>query len=319
MATIHVTNVTSEPVYVSEAYITIPPGGTCSFERCLPDFECMTGLLASIEAGDLTVEIEATTGEVTARNLVDLAEVTRSWSFETVNTGAAYIGGFYEFGATDNDFSPSILFGDVDRAHGSHFFVVTGAVPVDEVTITVTGTSINDDGVRVAADADTIVIPAGTPVNSYFEVKKYNGQVTVETTAGTAITCNYGWAKYHDFNNQDFEVIGLEAIWASEATDDASDLALLHHKAEGWTFNGGAEPDPPTAIARRSTDLDPEDEHIDNTIGAWKRTNLATEVAGSASEGIIVEIVSGQAGVGNQSFRNLNFEVSLRKLPPGNV
>ena len=320
MATIELTNTTSEPVYVGEAYITIPPGGVCSFTRCLPDFECMVGLLALIEAGTLTVDITPTAGELESRSIVDLAEVTRSWGFETVNTGVAYIGGFYEFGSTDNDFSPSITFGHINRTIAAHFFIVVGAVPVDDVSITVTGTSITDQAVRTAADSQVIVIPSGTAVNTYFETsKKWNGQISVETTGGTAVACNYGFTKYHDFNNQDFQVLGLEATWASEATGTTSDLALLHRKAEGWTFNGGAEPDPPIAIARRSTDHGVENGHRDNTQGAWKRVSLAVDIAGADSEGIIIEVISGNAGVGNQSFRILNFEVTLRKLTPGSL
>jgi hypothetical protein len=240
-----------------------------------------------------------------------ITESVRSWAFETANTGIDYVGGFYEFGSTDDDFSPSINFGNTNRAIAAHLFVVTGAVPANDVTIRVTGTSITDAGVRTLSDTEDIVIPTGTPVDSYFEFKKWLGLVSVQTVSGTPITCNYGWAKYHDNNNQDFEVIGLESLWQSESTDTTSDLALLHHKAAGWTFNAGAEPTPPVAIARRSTDYGSDNGHQNGLPGAWKRTNLATVVAGSAAEGIIVEITSASAGVGNQSFRQLNFEVSI--------
>jgi hypothetical protein len=242
-----------------------------------------------------------------------LTSSTKTWSFETNNTGADYIGGFYDFATTDDDFSPSINFGDVNRSVAAHFMIVTGAITVDQVQVTVTGTSITDAGVRTASDTEIIIIPISTAVDTYFETsKKWNGQVSVETTAGTAVTCNYGWCKYHDSGNTDFTLTGLEALWTSESTDTASDLAVLHHKATGWTFNAGSTPTPPTALARRSTDHGVENGHQDGAPGAWKRTNINQAIAGSASEGLILEVTSAQAGVGNQSFRQLNFEISVK-------
>jgi hypothetical protein len=237
----------------------------------------------------------------------------KSWSFETVNAGIDYIGGFYDFFSGDDDFSPAAInFGHADRAVSAHVFVVIGAVPVGLVQITVTGDSIDDLGNPVLADSEVINVPNSSAVGSYFETsKKFNGVVTFQTTLGTAITCNYGWSKYHDSNNTDFTVRGLEALWSSEANDTTSDLALLHHKATGWTFNAGSTPTPPAAIARRTTDLGANNAHANGFPGAWKRTNLNQAIAGSASEGIIVEITSEKAGVGSQSFRLLNFEVSL--------
>jgi hypothetical protein len=244
----------------------------------------------------------------------DLLPVSsKSWNFETVNTGIDYIGGFYDFFSGDDDFSPAAInFGHTDRAVSAHAFVVIGAVPVGLVQITVTGDSIDDLGNPVLADSEVINVPTSSAIGSYFETsKKFNGVVTYQTTLGTAITCNYGWAKYHDSNNTDFTVKGLEALWSSEANDTTSDLALLHHKATGWTFNAGSTPSPPTAIARRTTDLGANNAHANGFPGSWKRTNLNQAIAGSASEGIIVEITSEKAGVGSQSFRLLNFEVSL--------
>lgn len=293
-------------------------GRDVAFDIQVPDNE-LKELCAQLLFLGATYEcIEPLTSAEQSKLSTLVNESTRSWDFETVNAGLAYIGGFYEFASTDDDFSPAVNFGHVNRAVGAHLLIVTGAVTVDEVQITVSGTSITDNAVRTPADSQAITIPAGTPANTYFETpKKWNGQVAIETTAGTAITCNYGYAKYHDNNNQDFTVFGLEAHWYSESTDAAGavDLALLHHKATGWTFNAAAAPTPPTAIARRSTDLGVENGHQNGFPGAWKRSNLDTEIAGAGSEGVIVEVVSGGAGVGNQSFRQLDFELSLTLTP----
>lgn len=243
--------------------------------------------------------------------------IINNWSFSTNSTAPEYAGGFYTFASTDDDFSPLINFGDVNKAVGAHFFVVTGAVPVDNVQITVTGTSVNDAGVRVAADSEIITIPTGTVADSYIETSlKWNGELDIETTAGTAITCNYGFSKYHDFNNQDFKILGFEALWSSDASDSSSNIELIHHTSEGWTFNSGSTPDPPTPIASRSVDYAPEDEQRVGQ-GAWKRSNINAEVNGADSEGVLFRITSGSTGVGALSFRNLSLEISVELLPFG--
>jgi hypothetical protein len=236
-----------------------------------------------------------------------------TWTAQT-NGAVEYAGGFYQFNSGSNSFSPSITFGAVNVAKAAHFAVVTRALTVDEVRITVTGSSINDNGERVGADSQVIVIPEGTPANSYFETpKKWNGQVTVETTAGTPIQCNYGWTKYHDVNNQDFVVSGLECLWESDSSDSGSDIELIHHKATGWTFNGGGEPSPPIASAR-SIDHGPDIVH-EVGPGAWKRSNLNIEVNGEDSEGILFRVTSGSTGIGSLSFRLLTLQVSLTVAP----
>jgi hypothetical protein len=234
----------------------------------------------------------------------------RSWTFQT-NTAVGYAGGFYDHAAGDDDFSPSITFGTPNTSVAAHFYIVTGAPAVDDVRIQVLGSGINDDGVRTPLLATTITIPAGTPANSYFETpEKWNGQVSVGVTSGTPITCNYGYAKYHDAGNRNFTIAGLETLWESDSTDATSDIELIHHKATGWTFNAGAVATPPTPLAARSVDHGPDNEQYVGQ-GAWKRSNLDTTIAGSASEGILFRVTSGSTGLGSLSFRLLTLEVSL--------
>jgi hypothetical protein len=236
---------------------------------------------------------------------------SKSWGFETANAAAEYAGGFYIFSGTDNDFSPSITLGTANVSYAAHVLIVTGAVPVDNVSITITGTSITDSGVRVGSDSEIISVATNTAANSCFETaKKWLGQVTIETTAGTAITANYGFSKYWDNENRDFDILGLEALWTAEATDSTSNIELIHHKATGWTFNAGADPTPPV-LASRTTDHGADIGHVDGVSGAWKRTNFATRVVGSDSEGVLWRITSANAGVNNQSFRTLNLEIVM--------
>jgi hypothetical protein len=225
------------------------------------------------------------------------------------------VAGFYDFNTFDDDFSPAVLFpvgpGTVDIARAAHFLIVTGAVPVGAVTIRVTGTSITDAGVSTLLDTEDIVVPGGTAVSSYFETsKKWNGQVSIAVVAGTPITCNYGWAKYNDVNNQDFTVVGLEALWEGDSTDSGSNIALRHHRTTGWTFNAASTPTPPPSVADRATDYGADnDQQVGQ--GAWKRSNLSLFVNGSGSEGILFEVTSGSTGIGSLSFRFMNLQVLL--------
>lgn len=244
-------------------------------------------------------------------------ESTISWHFETA-TNLDYVGGFYDFAPSDNDFSPSITHGSANLAIAAHFFVVTGEVTSDAVTITVTGTSITDTGVNTPADSEVILIPAGTAINSYFETaKKWNGVITIETTAGTAITCNSGYAKYWNHNHRDFDIIGLETIWSSQSSDSTSNITLCHHKPTGWTFNAGSTPSPPIPLADRTTDHGADVAHSNGGQGAWKRENITQHIVGSNFEGLLWQVDSGSTGIGTQSFRALDLLVIVQECPLG--
>lgn len=261
-------------------------------------------VLASMEQGDL--KAFENLGYVT----IHRPGQPRTWSFQT-NNAVQYAGGFYQFSGDDNDFAPSIPWGDANYGKAAHFMIVLGAITVDVLTIRITGTSITDFGVQTGSDTEDIVIPTGTPIDSFFESsKKWNGQITVEAVSGTPVTCNYGWTKYHDYANQDFIVTDLECLWESDSTDATSDIVLVHHKSTGWTFNSGANPTLPPSIASWVVD------HAGNTTlasgpGAWKRTNLDVFVEGSNNEGVMFCVHSGNLGIGTLSFRVLTCEVSL--------
>jgi hypothetical protein len=242
--------------------------------------------------------------------------LTPSWSFQST-TAKDYAGGFYVFGNTpfSSDFTTPATIpagGSNFSQYAAHAFVVTGGVPGSDLTIQVSGTSITDDGVETPADTQNIVISSGSAVNTYAETpKKWLGQVTFTHLSGpTGVLCNYGLSKYFDLNNQDFCIIGLETLWVADNTDTASDIKLIHHKATGWTYNAGAEPDPPTPIAARETDYS-VGQNVSGEQGAWKRANLSVMINGADSEGILFEIDSGSFGPGNLSFRTLTLQVSL--------
>ena len=223
----------------------------------------------------------------------------KSWSFRSRSgaSGTTYAGGFYLHSGTANDFSLGPTFGTANSSYAAHFFVVTGANTVNELTLTVTGTSITDTGTRTASDTENIVIPNSTTAGAYYETSiKWLGQVTITVASGTAKTCDFGFTKYWDNNNSDFAVTGLEVVWLGGANDTAPNIILRHHKGTAgntdWTYTGSGAT-PPTPIAAMVTDHSTtEDNIINGENGAWKRDNLSTNINGSGSEGTIWEIVT---------------------------
>lgn len=284
--------------------VYIPSGATL-------ELPLTSWVIFSFTQGDIDGFIRS--GQLTYELPSGLGESILSWSFETATT-RDYFGGFYDHGAVPDSFAPAITLGAANQACAAHFFVVTGAVPVADVTITITGTTITDAGVQTAGVAVELVIPAGTPVNSYIETsEKWNDQLTVETTGGAPILCNYGLSKYYDNNNRDYVILGFETIWESQSNDATSDIRLIHHGADGWTFNPAGEATPPY-IYTRANDYGPNVAHVAGRDGAWKRVGLDVEVNGNDSEGIIWEVISGNTGLGSQSFRWLTAQLLVRSL-----
>lgn len=214
----------------------------------------------------------------------------KSWGFTSPagSSGDFFYGGYYDFATSDDDFSGGPTWGTASASYAAHFMIVLGAETVDQLTLTVTGTSITDSAVRTTSDTQNIVIPSGTAVDTYYETsKKWLGQVTITVASGTAKTCNYGWCKYWDNANSDFQVQAVESVWLAGANDTDIDIVLIHHKTTGWTFNSGAVPTFPTAIASLATDHSTDDQAVNGENGAWKRVGLTTDVEGSGSEGIL--------------------------------
>jgi len=210
----------------------------------------------------------------------------QTWTMPTTNAPSpAYIGGFYDFGGTANDMNPAINFGTATVGYAAHFMVVCAAGATD-TEITVTGTSITDAGVRTTSDTEVLELVSASADVFYETSKKWLGQVSVEKTDGTDRLVNYGWCKYWDNGNTDFTVTGGEALWMGDNTSTI-DVIVYHHQATGWTYNAGAEPDPPE-FARLSDDHVTEVQTRSNEYGAWKRTGLSTLISGSTSEGIII-------------------------------
>lgn len=237
----------------------------------------------------------------------------KTWAFDSPPgaTGTFYYGGYYFFGATDNDFNPAITHGAANASYAAHFFLVqaVGAGGGD-TTVQISGTSITDQGVRTAADTEDLVVDDAGAAGTFYETgKKWIGQVTITKTAGPDLLCNYGFCKYWDNNNNDFNVAGVEATWLGGANDTTPNISLLHHRPTGWTYNPGAPPTRPSSIADMNTDHVTEIQVRNGENGAWKRDNLSTFVNGDSSEGTIIEVLTSS----NRAFEFAN--VIMRITP----
>lgn len=237
----------------------------------------------------------------------------KTWALSEVSgAGTHYIGGYYDFAASDNDFNPATTHGTANSSYAAHVFLVqaVGAGGGD-TTIQISGTSIDDQGNRDATpDTEDIIVSDAGAAGTYYETtKKWIGQVTLTKTAGPDLLCNFGFCKYWDNNNTNYTVKGIEATWTAGANDATPNILLRHHSATGWTYNNGAAPTPPAAITDMNTDHVVEIQLVDGENGAWKRDNLNTDIEGSGIEGTIIELVTNQAS--GKSFEIGNILVRI--------
>jgi hypothetical protein len=235
----------------------------------------------------------------------------KAWGFvsQVAGSGTNYFGGFYIFNSGNSDFTATQTLGVANASYAAHLFLLLGADTDDDLTIRVSGTSIDDEGNRTGSDTQDIVFTHPATANDYAETpKKWIGQVSIDHISGTAKQCNWGFSKYWDNQNSDFIVTGLEATWRGGANDADPDLQLIHHKATGWTYNAGSTPTPPTPLASMKTDHTPEHLVRNNVPGAWKRTDLNAEVNGGDGEGTIIAMVTNN----NKTFEMGNFLLRIR-------
>ncbi|MHC5112433.1 MAG: hypothetical protein ACYTHJ_21450, partial [Planctomycetota bacterium] len=137
--------------------------------------------------------------------------VKKSYSFQSFagSSGINYIGGFYDLTAADKNLTQASLtatHGSANLSYAAHAILVAGGVgsvsggATGTATVTVSGTSITDAGVRTPADSEVLITDvtdsAQMAANTYHEtVKKWIGQVTY-TLAQTGDRTTYN----ADFN-----------------------------------------------------------------------------------------------------------------------
>ena len=262
----------------------------------------------SVAQGNITVNNGVFVGDGSSITNINSE---KSWAFDSPSgsSGTFYFDGFYDFASSDNDFNPSINFGTANAAHGAHFFVVCASGATD-TQLTITGTSITDSGVRTTSDTQVLSLNNAAAGSMFETTKKWIGQITVNKTAGTDRLCNYGFTKYWDSNNTDFQVKNINVTWLGGANDSGADIILRHHKATGWTYNAGSTPTPPTPIASMQADYVTEFHIVNGQNGAYKEGNLATNINGAGEEGTIIEIVT----TANKTFELGNVIMRIENL-----
>ncbi len=241
-----------------------------------------------------------------AQAIANLTAISREWSFVSPGgaSGTFYAGGFYQFHSSAFTPAGGTNVGTANSSYASHGIVVLGASSTDMV-VRITGTSINDQGVRAASATEDIDTSGGS-ANDYFETaKKWIGQVSYTLLSGTGVTINAGFAKYWDNNNKDFSVTGFEVTWLAGANDSAANIELFHHKTTGWTYGAGGSPTLPTAIASMNTDHVTEINLVNGQCGAWKRDNLSQAIDGDGAEGIVWRVTT----TANKAFEYCNLSM----------
>ena len=220
-------------------------------------------------------------------------EFVINWPFDSPagSSGTFYFGGFLESHSAAFTPAAGTNVGTANASYAAHAYVVLGAASTDMV-VRVTGTSIDDNATRTTSDFELIDTSGGSTNDQYETSKKFIGQVSYTLESGTGVSINAGFAKYFDNRNRSFKVTGLEATWLGGANDSGPDIQLLHYKTSGWTYAAGGVAVPPSPIADLQTDHNTEYQVVNGEHGAWKRVNLNTEIAGSASEGIIWKVVT---------------------------
>lgn len=255
-------------------------------------------------------------------------ESTGDYSFSSPSgsSGIFYVAGFYDWSATDANLtqaSTTVTHGSANVAKAAHAGAVAGGAGSvtggGVVSIVVSGTSIDDEGNRSAADSETLVSDiTAASVNDFFSTaKKWLGTVTYTLTVVSGspsaynFDFNYGFCKYEDFGNQDFIVHFFEATGLSGGTDSGFNIKLYHHHPTGWTYAATGFVPGGTVLANMNTDHSTEQNLVNGEPFAYKRVDLNTEVDGRDSEGLVVEITTGA----NRAVESMDIHISVTTEP----
>jgi len=238
----------------------------------------------------------------------DYNYTTRDYSFNSYSIGAGtyYVAGHYNWNTTSSTLTDltSVNYGTANSAHSSHAGIVAsgaGTATGGVAGLRVTGTSINDAGVRTASDADTIVwdITAAS-TDEYFEAKKFIGQVAFEvitisgTISASSFTFNYGFSKYEDIENQSFYISGVEVTGLASANDASFNFEVLHHNGS-WTYAATGFEAGDDVLVSWTDVLAPEDDLVSGEDFAFKRTGINYYIDGNEVEGLLFRITTGSA------------------------
>lgn len=239
-------------------------------------------------------------------------DVSKSYAFTStgVNAGEYWKAGFYDWADNEavlNQGNLSVNFGTADQTYAAHAGIVAaaaGTVDTGQVGLRVTGIRDDESGIQVAAQTDIVTEDITTLTTDQYKetTEKFSGQIVFElyvvsgSPTNYALSFNYGYSKYDDFQNRDFTVTEFEVIWQGNANDTIFDIALMHHSAIGWTYAASGFTPGNDDICRKSVDQALAGNVVNGSDGAYKRTGLDFFIEGEAEEGIIIQIISGANG-----------------------
>lgn len=267
-------------------------------------------------------------------NLNNSDVVHATFKSPAATTGTFHTFGFYEAPAAHKvltNAATTQTLGTANNAYTAHAFLVskdTPAAPSGGTTgtakITVTGTSITDNGVRQAGDSEILVADITTlTANKYVQtVKTWIGQVTF-TIAATgnhtvfSATCNYGYAAPYIFGERKVEIYSFEATGRGGAADAGFNVELLKHSTTGWVYSAAAFIPGGTVICAMATDLITEKEIASGKRFKYFRDDLDYEIDGTYngenygshtdSEGVVVRITTSQNNAVESSDFRINY------------
>jgi hypothetical protein len=293
-------------------------------KRTTAERDALTANEADVIYNSDTKHLEFHNGTVW-RGLPSTSFKNYTFAARTASSGVYYIGGYYDCpaaAATLTQAGPTITLGSANNPYAAHSLVVAGGAGsasggTGAVTLVVSGTSINDGGTRTGGDSETIVSDiTAASLNEMFEGKKWLGQITFTLTCSGGCThtaydfdFNYCLAKYEDWGNRDFKVTDLECTGLANANDSGFDVALMQHKATGWTYSVGAFTAGAPALYSMNATHGAEQDLVSGEQFAFKRSGLADVVVGSGSEGVLIRVATGANN--SVSYMNCHIGVEL--------
>ena len=214
-------------------------------------------------------------------------------------------------------------YGTANVARQAHVFVVcsgagTATGGAGAVTLTVTGTTLGVDGTRATGQTETLIadITAATANKFVMSTAKFIGAVTFTLAVGAtghtayALTFNYGFVSAFEFWGKKVTIQNFQVTGRAGATDTAYDCELLFIKngATDWTYSADAFSPGPTALKKWSTLFSTERNIQSGERFGVQCDGLTQAVDGSAHEGVIVRITTGQ----NNAVESSDYRIRYR-------
>ncbi|KKL59975.1 hypothetical protein LCGC14_2209950 [marine sediment metagenome] len=283
-------------------------------------------LLIFAASGVRTVRIRNAEGNIFLAHVT--AEQSYNFNSPQGSSGTFYIAGDYDWSTTDanlNQGSLTVTHGGATGAYASHAGLVAGgagSASAGTVSVVASGVSIDDDGNRNGSASETLVADiTAMALNQYFETTtKWLGTVTYTLTPSAGGTFNadfnYGHVKYEDLANTDFNVTLIECVGRAGANDTGFNLRLIYHNAADWTYAASGFVPGPTAgdaseLANMNTDYSTEKNLVNGDHFAYKRVDINQDVAGSGSEGVLVEITTSA----NRAVESMDCHLGYHGIP----